>query len=188
MALTILTDGKAMERAMGELKSAFEQIAEDVPNIAVKWPGKWKASDVYWVASHGIWFLPLHHKRDGSYLWLFGVQDAKKKKQLIPSCLVTLPVSRASTSALGVLGAIAQDETGQLFLALRRKMGGRVPNKFWDNYVGDKQKVVDGDGNQADMFLIGCLESREIVSKIASFVHEYTRSKSVAKKPRRKSN
>jgi hypothetical protein len=187
MGLRIVEDHAKILQARDKLISAFRRGGAAEIKTVIGYPGGHEPQTVYWIKGLGIWLgcsvIPRSRFWNG-----FGTQDPSKHKVIPISCEINFPLSGVNRR---ISGAVAEDEKGRLCMVHRGQIGGGRKGigseLFWRHFDGGPSLVVDG-GRDAELIVVGSLESPRLLHHIQFFVREVERIKSLAHSPEEPEN
>src|SRR5271157_158835 len=120
MALRIVEDALALKGARDALIAAFHRHGAERVTTVIGYPGGNEPSRVYWAGDLGIWYG--WNVIENSRYWnAFGTWSPKEHKMVPICCEINFPLNGIDRR---ISGAVAEDESGRLFLAHRGRIGG----------------------------------------------------------------
>jgi len=183
--LRVLDDTDEVARAQLLFMEKLAKKADKTGKISVGYQGGNQCCTVSWSKNLGMWWV---NKPISNRFWNgFGTEKLRWNSGYshILDCEINPPFQGINRRIAGVF---AIDETGELFLLHRGKIGGGRKgigkDLFLKNYRGKLITVKDGD-RLTSLALVGSFESPRFVDQVAIFVNEIKRIKSnVSKNPR----
>lgn len=185
--LRVLTNASDIKRAQQQLVSKMQAyVDEEIPVVIGYQGGRFKGK-VKWSKKLGVWIYNGRGLKN-KYLNLFGIGKPVKGSMIPIACEINIPAKGIERR---VGGAFAKDESGNIYLVHRGRIGGGKKGigkqLFEDKYRGEWVEVEDGKVI-SDIALIGALRSSRLGLQIKQFINEVVRIKSQrtskkAKKP-----
>lgn len=185
MTLTPITDEKEIYQAYKKYNKAVNGAGKKrqrkigtragIDNIRITWHPKYQIYSYFTV-------LP----DDATRFWcVFGkvTQEEMDNPTQVHyvTCEINPPVKGINRRVGGVL---VKDNSGNIYIAHRGKIGGGrkgiSKTAFWNHYKGSKdQTITHPDGKEDRAVIIGRLDDKHLVGKIAIFVNEVHRIKNL---------
>jgi hypothetical protein len=170
--LKVITDEAAIRRCQGRFVRNLRQCASARIPVRLGHPGAANERvKVYWAESLGIWFLS--RRIVGSRYWNgFGVGRPEVGAALAVTCEINFPLSGIDRR-MG--GAFAMNRAGRLFVVHRGKLGGGrrgIGKSLFDSSYRGTWEVMDDQGWETPVAIIGILQSPRFARHIADFVRK----------------
>ena len=126
--LTIIENKKGIEKNQAKFLEIFKKRTDKIIKSKAGFLGGQKEGNFYWSQDLGIWFYP--RKIDNSRYWnSFGTQEPKKGKNYAITCEINFPIEGIKR---GIAGAFAKDESGNIYMIHRGKLGGNFSKVFFE--------------------------------------------------------
>jgi len=140
----------------------------------VGYQGGHNKGTVYWDKKLQLWSYFDDNEGINHYWCAFGTQDPCLSKLLTITCEINPPKEGIDRS---VGGAFAKGPDGKIYVTHNGKIGGgrkRVgKTAFWEKYPEDQADYLNwSDGQLTKAVAIASLDSEEIKSRIAKYVHD----------------
>lgn len=123
---------------------------------------------------YDLWFYPSEHLQNRHWNG-FGVEKPRENGRASLICEICVPYKGIDRK---VQGAFAQDEDGKVQILHRGNFRGISKKDFKTEYKGTWVTARDGD-QENEFVLIGSLDEDDLPLKVAAFVKEVNRIKSL---------
>ncbi|AEG17858.1 MrcB family domain-containing protein [Methanobacterium paludis] len=171
--LKIIESESEISESQEKFLKIFKDTANKVVNGKAGFQGGQEEGNFYWSNKLGIWLCS--RKIENSRYWNgFGIEEPKEDSGHTITCEINFPIRGIKRS---VAGAFAKDESGNVYVIHRGKLGGNFAKKDFDeNYEGEWTSVEDGDV-KTDVVVIGKLDDTKLPENVRDFVYEIDRIK-----------
>lgn len=177
--LKVITDEAAIKRCQRQFARSFKAVTAATIPVKLGHPGASEKAKVAWSESLGIWFFS--RKIAGSRYWNgFGIGRPEAGGAIAVTCEINFPLCGIDRRTGG---AFAQDRAGRLFVVHRGKLGGGrkgIGKSLFENHYRGVWEVMDDEGEETPVAVIGVLQSPRFARQIADFVRKIARIKETA--------
>jgi hypothetical protein len=180
--LKVVADESAIRRYQRQFVRNLKTAAAEAIPVKLGHPGASEKAKVAWSERLGIWFFS--RKIPGSRYWNgFGIGRPEGGGNVAITCEINFPfygIDRRTG------GAFAQDRAGRVFVVHRGKLGGGrkgIGKSLFENHYRGVWEIMDDDGEETTVAVIGVLQSPRFARQIAQFVHKIARIKEAAAAP-----
>ncbi len=176
--LKTITDEAAIKRCQGRFVRGLRMFASERISVRLGHPGASERMKVFWSERLGIWFFS--RKIAGSRYWNgFGTGRPETGASVAVACEVNFPINGYDRRIGGVF---VRDRAGRLFVVHRGRLGGGrrgIGKSLFDSSYRGAWEVMDDDGEETPVAVIGILQSPRFARQITEFVHKIARIKDV---------
>lgn len=171
--LKIVKDEEKIAESQNKFFGIFKNLADKVVKGKAGFQGGQKGGKIYWSNKLRIWLFS--KKIESSRYWnVFGIKEPQEHLNNTIICEINFPIKDIKRA---VAGAFAEDESGNVYVVHRGKLGGNYSKKTFDeNYKGEWTKVQDGN-TKTDVVVIGRLDDPKLPEHIRDFVYDVYRIK-----------
>jgi hypothetical protein len=177
--LKVVADESAIRRYRQQFVRGLKTAAVETIPVKLGHPGASEKAKVAWSESLGIWFFS--SKIPGNRYWNgFGVGRPEGGGSIAITCEINFPLFGIDRRTGG---AFAQDRAGRVFVVHRGKLGGGrkgIGKSLFEKHYRGVWEIMDDDGDQTTVAVIGVLQSPRFARQIAQFVHKIARIKETA--------
>jgi hypothetical protein len=174
--LKVIADESAIRRYRQLFVRGLKTTTGETISVKLGHPGASEKAKVMWSERLGIWFFS--RKLPGSRYWNgFGIGRPEGGDSIAITCEINFPLFGIDRRTGG---AFAQDRTGRVFVVHRGKLGGGrkgIGKSLFENHYRGVWDIMDDDGEQTAVAVIGVLQSPRFARQIAQFVHKIARIK-----------
>jgi hypothetical protein len=180
--LKVVADESAIRRYQRQFVRSLKTAAAETIPVKLGHPGASEKAKVAWSERLGIWFFS--RKLPGSRYWNgFGIGRPEGGGNVAITCEINFPLYGIDRRTGGVF---AQDRTGRVFVVHRGKLGGGrkgIGKSLFENLYRGAWEIMDDDGEETTVAVIGVLQSPRFARQIGQFVHKIARIKEAAATP-----
>lgn len=171
--LKIVEDEEKIAESQDKFLRVFKDLADKSVNGRAGFPGGQEEVKLYWSSKLRIWLGS--RKIENSRYWNgFGIDEPEEYSGRTITCEINFPIKGIKRA---VAGAFAEDESGNVYVIHRGKLGGNYSKKTFDeNYEGEWTRVQDGD-MKTDIVVISRLDDPELPEHVKDFVYDVYRMK-----------
>lgn len=177
--LKVVADESAIRRYRQQFVRGLKDAAMETVPVKLGHPGASEKAKVAWSDNLGIWFFS--RKIPGSRYWNgFGVGRPEGGSSIAIACEINFPLFGIDRRTGG---AFAQDRAGRVFVVHRGKLGGGrkgIGKSLFENHYRGVWEIMDDDGEETTVAVIGVLQSPRFARQIALFVRKIVRIKEAA--------
>lgn len=177
--LKTITDEAAIKRCQGRFVRGLRMFASERIPVRLGHPGASERRKVFWSERLGIWFFS-RKIADSRYWNGFGTGRPEAGASVAVACEINFPISGYDRRIGGVF---VRDRAGRLFVVHRGRLGGGrkgIGKSLFDMSYRGAWEVMDDEGEETPVAIIGTLQSSRFARHIAAFVHKIDRIKDVA--------
>lgn len=180
--LKVVADESAIRRYQRQFVRSLKNAAAETIPVKLGHPGASEKAKIAWSERLGIWFFS--RKLPGSRYWNgFGIGRPEGGGNVAITCEINFPLYGIDRRTGG---AFAQDGAGRVFVVHRGKLGGGrkgIGKSLFENHYRGVWKIMDDDGEETMVAVIGVLQSPRFARQIAQFVYKIARIKEAAATP-----
>jgi hypothetical protein len=164
--LKIIENESEIAESQKKFVEIFKNAADKIVSGKAGFQGGQEEGNFYWSNKLGIWLCS--RKIETSRYWNgFGVEEPEEDSGHTIICEINFPLTGIRRS---VAGAFAKDESENIYVIHRGKLGGNFSKVFFEeNYEGEWTSVQDGD-RKTDVVVIGRLDDPMLPEKVRDFV------------------
>jgi hypothetical protein len=179
--LKVVADESAIRRYQRQFVRSLKNAAAETIPVKLGHPGASEKAKVAWSERLGLWFFS--KKIPGSRYWNgFGIGRPEGGDSVAITCEINFPLCGIDRRTGGVF---ASDHTGRIFVVHRGKLGGGrkgIGKSLFENHYRGVWEIMDDDGEQTAVAVIGVLHSPRVARQTAQFVHKIAWIKEAAAK------
>ncbi|SCG85417.1 MrcB family domain-containing protein [Methanobacterium congolense] len=164
--LKIIENESEIAESQKKFVEIFKNATDKIVSGKAGFQGGQEEGNFYWSNKLGIWLCS--RKIETSRYWNgFGVEEPEEDSGHTIICEINFPLRGIRRS---VAGAFAKDESENIYVIHRGKLGGNFSKVFFEeNYEGEWTSVQDGD-RKTDVVVIGRLDDPVLPEKVRDFV------------------
>lgn len=169
--LRIIEDSIKIQDSQRKFLNIFYELSDEVITTNLGFPGGHMSGKPHWSNDLGIWIS--YEDLDTRYWHAFGIEKPEGSSISI-TCEINFPKNGIRRN---IAGAFAEDESGNIYVIHRGKLGGNFSKKDFDeNYDGDWTNIQDGN-KETDVVVLGAIDDPDFPNKVRNFVLEVDRIK-----------